>query len=222
VGDRGIVTCGITDPMGVLGGVCKAETLVLLCAARTEVMVRALDTYMERIYGFVEHLLRGGARPVFVIIGPEYITPPLLSPRFFRPLVADYVRRLVELIHAHGALAVIHCHGQLDAVLEALVETGADGLHPVEAPPMGNVTLADAKRRMQGRMCIVGNIQIGDMFDRTPDEIRALVLEAIRDAGQGGGLMLATSATPYQTPLPRKTLENFRALIAAYQTYGVY
>jgi hypothetical protein len=222
VGDRGVVTCRIADPMGIVGGACQAEALVLLCATQTDVIVRALDVYMERIYGFLEHVLRGGAKPIFIIIGPEYVTPPLLSPRFFRPLVTGYLSRLVELIHAHGALAIIHCHGNVDAVLEALIETGADGLHPVEAPPMGDVTLAEAKRRMEGRMAIVGNMQIGDLYDRTPDEINRQVRDAIRDAGRGGGLVLATTATPYQLPLSPRTLENYRALIEACQTYGAY
>jgi hypothetical protein len=222
VGDRGVVTFRISDAMGVLGGVCEAYALVLLCATRTELMVRALDTYAERIYAFVEHVLRGGARPIFIISGPEYITPPLLSPRFFRPLVTDYLRRLTELIHAHGARVIIHCHGNLNAVLEALIETGADGLHPVEAPPMGDVALADAKRRMEGKMAIVGGIQIGEMFDRTPEEISRQVREVIREAGRGGGLILTTTATPYQKPLAPRTLENYRALIETYQACGVY
>jgi len=222
VGDRGVVTCRIADPMGIVGGVCQAEALVLLAATQTDVIVRALDVYMERIYGFLEHVLRGGAKPIFIIIGPEYVTPPLLSPRFFGPLVTDYLARLVELIHAHGALTIIHCHGNVDAVLEPLIETGADGLHPVEAPPMGDVTLPEAKRRMEGRMAVVGNIQIGDLFDRTPDEINRQVRDAIRDAGRGGGLVLATTATPYQLPLSPQTLGNVRALIEACRTYGAY
>jgi hypothetical protein len=87
---------------------------------------------------------------------------------------------------------------------------------------MGDVPLAEAKRRMAGRTAIVGNIQIGDLFDCTPDEIAAEVRAAIRDAGAGGGLVLATSATPYQRPLSPQTLANYRALIETYQRHGAY
>ena len=131
----------------------------------------------------------------------------------FDRFVVEYDHQLIQLIHDYGCLVITHCHGRLDQVLEKFLETGTNGLHPVEAPPMGDVTLAEAKRRVGGRICLVGNIQIGDIFRSTPEEMAEICHQVIREAGAGGGLILAASATPYERPLSQRTLRNFMSLV---------
>jgi len=95
-----------------------------------------------------------------------------------------------------------------------------DAVHPVESPPMGDVTLADARRRLKGRVCIDGNIQIGDLIALGPAEIDASVRAAIRDAAAGGGLILSTTAAPYEASMSQRTFDNYRQLVSSGRRFG--
>jgi len=121
-------------------------------------------------------------------------------------------RRLVEMIHEHGSWAAIHCHGQLNGVLERIADLGADALHPCEAPPMGDVPLAEVKRRAGNRMCLIGNVQIGDVINGEPAEVDARVRgRAGRLAGRG--FILSITASPYEDELSALTLDNYRRFV---------
>jgi len=112
----------------------------------------------------IEYLLARGVRGVYGFSGEEYAAPPLLSPRDFHEFATQPEREILDLIHCHGCLVHVHCHGPMDAILEDFVEMGADCLHPIEAPPLGDMPLAEAKRRIGGQVCLEGNIQIGDIY----------------------------------------------------------
>ena len=85
----------------------------------------------------------------------------------------------MALIRSHGCFVYVHCHGALDAVLERFADMGVNVLHPIEAPPLGDITLAEAKRRIGDRVCLERNIQIGDVMTLSQKEIVAQVVQAI-------------------------------------------
>jgi len=78
---------------------------------------------------------------------------------------------------------------------------------------MGDVTPADAKRRVGDRLCILGNLQIGDMMTRPPHEIKQQVRQLRQQIGNG--LIVTTSATPYEVPMSQRLLENYQAALDA-------
>ena len=78
---------------------------------------------------------------------------------------------------------------------------------------MGDVPLLDVKRRVGGRMCLIGNVQIGDVISGRREDVAARVREAVRDGSPGGGFILSTTASPYEEELSTETLENYRQLV---------
>jgi uroporphyrinogen-III decarboxylase len=108
-------------------------------------------------------------------------------------------------------------------VLEGFVRMGATALHPVEPPPMGDVTLADAKRRVGGQLCLVGNVQHHDLCRMPNDRFRKLVAETVRTGMEGGRYILSPTATPFGWPT-MEPLEhaNWLALLEVGLEVGVY
>ena len=91
---------------------------------------------------------------------------------------------------------------------------GVDVLHPVEPPPQGNVTAAEAKAVARGRMCIEGNIQIGSMYDGTPGAIREETRRLIEDAfTDRRNLIVSPTASPYIRGAGQQCLQQYRAMI---------
>ncbi len=213
VAEQGVVTHRIPSALGVVGENFEPEPFALLSVENTDLALTLIETIAGRVYRHVRGLLEAGARPIFILGGPEFATPPLLSPRRFDDFVVRFDRPLIELIHGYGCPVIVHCHGRLDAVLERFVDLGVDGLHPLEAPPMGDVTLAEAKRRVGQRVCFVGTVQIGDMMSAPSREI-ARQVRAIREQACPG-MILSTSATPYESPMSEHLMQNYVAAIEA-------
>jgi uroporphyrinogen-III decarboxylase len=95
-------------------------------------------------------------------------------------------------------------------------------LNPLEPPPLGDVVLSDAKRRVGERMCLIGNIQYEDLSAASVDGVRAMVRETIAQGAPGGGFILSLCAAPYEVPLPEKTARNMIAMLEAGREYGAY
>jgi len=222
LGDKGYVLAYLDDAIGQVHALMGSELLAIWSVEAPGLIRRLLDALAERCLDFARRLLEGGVAPVLGLQGQEVVVPPLMSPRRFAELVVRYDRPIVELAHAHGCLLYVHCHGFLNAVIGHFADMGVDILHPIEAPPMGDITLAEAKRRVGGRVCLAGNIQIGDVMDLERDQIIALTRRAIADAAAGGGFVLTLTATPFERVLSDRTRDNLLAMIDTALEYGSY
>jgi uroporphyrinogen-III decarboxylase len=141
--------------------------------------------------------------------------------RDFREFVVQYDAPLIELVHRRGGYVWCHSHGQMGPVLELFADMGVDCLNPIEPPPMGDVTLAQAKARVGQRMCLEGNVEQGDFYVSTPDEMRQKVATAIREGAPGGGFILCPTSSPWQTTeLSEQALASYLAFIDAGRELG--
>ena len=219
MGHRGVLNFGVGDPLGNIVGLFDFEDFVMRCyrdiSLIREIVNRA-DEIVRRKINFINSHFSDAA---FRFWGPEYTGAPLMDPRrFFRPLVVDYLIPLVEMVHQGGNIAVLHCHGRLDALLEMIVETGADVLEPLEVLPIStaDITFADISRRVGGKVCLAGGMQALDLDTGTPDLVSRKVKSLL---DEGIGIVLPTS-TPLEVPLPHKIGENYRAMFETVREYS--
>jgi len=222
LGEGGYTLPYLDGPVGWVHGLTGSELLAIWSIEAPSLLHALLETMQERCRQYLRAFLAAGRVPVVGLQGQEAVTPPLLSPARFDDLVVPYEAPLVEEIHRLGAMVYVHCHGYLAAVLERFAAMGVDVLHPVEAPPMGDVTLAEAKRRVGGRICLAGNVQIGDIMTRERAEVAALVAQAIRVGKPGGRFILTLTATPFERVLSPRTLDNLTALVEVAHELGGY
>jgi uroporphyrinogen decarboxylase len=184
--------------------------------------VRFTRAMFEREYAFLKKVLAAGAGPVFFAVGTEFVAPPMCSPAAFDALITPFDAPLFELVHRHGGKVIVHHHGNTHAILERIADLGADGMQPIEEPPIGDCTMAQAKARIGDRVCLVGSVQYDDLERLTPDEMEALVKRQIQDAAPGEGMILAPTAGPYTTHLSERQQENTMRFIEAGQKWGRY
>ena len=147
-------------------------------------------------------------------VGPELCIPPLQSPADFDEFVVEYDRKLIDLIHAYDGLVWCHCHGGMARVLDGFLAMGIDVLNPVEPPPMGDVTLAQAKARVGHRITLEGNIEQGEFYRASTSRIRQLVRQAIREGAPGYGFILCpTSGFQEWSEVDDRYVANYLAYI---------
>jgi len=220
---KAIAQITLNDPICWLGGITQPETLAIWTLENRPLIRRFLDVTFERTLALLEHCLREDAGPLLYFNGPEYALPPLMSPADFEEFVVEYDRRLVELIHSWpGKYVIVHSHGRVNRFLERFAALGMDGLNVLEPPPLGDVELADAKRRIGKRVCLIGNIQYDDLARSSREQVRQLVRQTLAAGAPGGGFILSPCASPYEHPLPPKAAGNFIEYLRAAHDYGRY
>jgi uroporphyrinogen decarboxylase len=98
-----------------------------------------------------------------------------------------------------------------------ILETGVDAINPLE--PVAGMDIARVKQRYGERVCLIGNIDCGDLLcSHTPEKVTAVVRETIRQGGEKGGYILSSSNTIHSSVKP----ENYRAMIEAGHRFGSY
>jgi len=107
----------------------------------------------------------------------------LHSPAWLRREFFPRLRRLNDAWHEHGFQCLFHSDGYLMDVMDDLVETGIDGVNPIET--VAGMDLGELRRKYP-RLFLAGGIDMSQLLSRgTPDEVREVCRQAIRDAYPG-------------------------------------
>jgi uroporphyrinogen decarboxylase len=141
---------------------------------------------------------------------------PLISPDHYRKFVQPFHRELTNLCHTLGVPVFKHSDGNLWPLLDDLLEAGFDGINPIQPQSMD---ITEAKSRLSGRACIVGNIDCAELLPYgSVDDVVETVRRTIDIAAPGGGYILASSNSIH----PDCDAENTIAMYRAAREYGVY
>ena len=217
VGERGItdVLLGF-NPAGTVAELMGSEVFAVLSLTHRDLIREMCARETETILRMLDFLTASGVGPFFSVIGQEYIVPPLHGRQDFFDFNVKYDKQIADKIHNMGGRLQVHCHGPIKLVLDGFLEIGADVLHPIEPPPMGNVTAAEARAILGDRVCIEGNIQISSMYENTPQEIYDETKALIRDAYVNNkGLIICPSASPYIPGEGENCFAQYKAMVEA-------
>ena len=121
------------------------------------------------------------------------------------------------MVHSYGKKVMIHCHIRM--VLEEFKEIGMDMLHPIEAPPMGDCTLTQAREVLGEDVVFVGNVQVGDIFSKSKEALRQIVKETMLE-GKKGRFVLAMTASPNYPELDDHLRENYITVVETALEYA--
>lgn len=222
-GDRAPLMIGLAEAMYAIQAMMGSEVFGFWLMDERELLREMIDRSYLAIEDRLKHFLSHGLGDIYGWVGPELCIPPLASPRDFDEFVFDYDKRIIDLIHDAGKLAWIHCHGDMDPVLERFVDMGLDCLNPIEPPPVGRLTLAQAKARVAGRMCLEGGVEDGDFDLRTPTEMARITEQTVLQGKPGGGFILCPTSSPttWVTQSDRH-IQNYRAFVETGIRMGSY
>lgn len=193
------------------------ENLLMAFADDPTFAHELMDKVLAVNVTIARHAVRAGAD--VIVLGDDYAANwgPMFSREHFRQFVLPRLQTMVDAIHEEGGLAIKHSDGNLWPILDLIVDTGADGLNPIE--PVANMNIAEVKAKFGDRICLVGNIDCGELLSHgTAEQVEAAVKQCIADAAGGGGFMLASSNSIHSAVKP----ENYVAMVRAGRRYGDY
>ncbi len=142
---------------------------------------------------------------------------PMISPEHFKIFVNHYNRQIVEKAHEKGLKVVRHSDGNLWPLMDILLETGYDGINPLE--PQAGMEMKKVKEYCGDRVCLLGNIDCVDLLPSgTPEQVEQAVIQTIKDGAAGGGLIVCSSNSLH----PGVDPENCIAMFKAVRRHGRY
>jgi len=143
-------------------------------------------------------------------------TQPMISPEALRRYVFPWQRRIAEIAHAAGKPFLLHACGNLETVMDDLIDyVKIDGKHSFEDVIM---TVPEAKRRWGNRVAVLGGVDMDLLSRGTPDKVRARTREVLEECMPGGGFGLGSGNT-VANYVP---LENYFALLEEGWRRGAY
>ena len=80
----------------------------------------------------------------------------MISPLMWETIFLPHFRRYVTAIHDHGLYYWKHTDGNIMEVLDGLVDSGIDGIDPID--PLAKMDLATVKQKYGDRVAIKGNV----------------------------------------------------------------
>jgi len=141
---------------------------------------------------------------------------PMVSPKHTARFLTPATQKQVELGHELGVPVFKHTDGNLWQIIQLLVDTGIDGLHPID--PMAGMDLAEVGAKYPD-LCLMGNVNCGATLSwKSVEEVRQEVKECIKKAGYGGGYICMSSNSIHSGVKP----ENYVAMIKAVREFGKY
>jgi len=181
---------GCWQDASVLFGI---EDLIMATFEDPEWVHAFLKILRERKQVFIQSLK--GAQYDVIELGGGDASSTVISPEILDEFVAPYDTPLIELAHSVGQRIVYHTCGGMMPFLERLAEMKPDAMETFTPEGMGGDTiLAEAKKRIGGKVCMIGGFDQFHYFKGcTPEETRKAVRKCFEDAGEGGGYILCPS-----------------------------
>ena len=150
-----------------------------------------------------------------LLISSAFAGAGFISRRQYRAFVLPFERTVVEGIRQAWPDLPIYTHtcGAIGDRLDLLEETGTGGIDTLDPPPLGTVDLADAKRRLAGRLFIKGNIDpVGTLLLGDEAACHAAAAERLAAGKPGGGYILSSACSVAPHTPPANILQLRRAV----------
>jgi len=145
-----------------------------------------------------------------------YNMGPFLSPPMFREFVTEYLARLIAGYRAMGAWVIKHTDGNIMPILDQLVECQPHALHSLD--PMAGVDIAEVKRLVGHKVCLMGNVDCSKMQTGTEADVIASAEYAITSGKPGGGYFFCTSNCIF----PGLPLSRYELMMTVYEKHKKY
>ncbi len=144
-----------------------------------------------------------------------------ISREMYKKFTFPFETELIQTLKNYKKNIIIYNHtcGFINDRLELIAETGIDGLECMDPPPLGDMELADAKRRVGDKIFLKGNLDSPHtLLKLSREEVKEIAKKKIQEGAPDGGYILSSSCSvsPHVPP------ENLGVLSEVAEEYGRY
>jgi uroporphyrinogen decarboxylase len=181
-----------------------------------ELIDRANEVVLDYNLRSIKNQVALGA-DVLAITGDFAMTKgPMVSPGHTARFLTPATKKQVEMAHRLGVPAFKHTDGDIWKILNLIVDTGIEGLHPIA--PMAGMDLGEVRANYPS-LCLMGNVNCGSTLCwGSVEEVRREVRQGMLKAGRNGRYICMSSNCVHSGVKP----ENYVAMVKAIREFGRY
>ena len=117
-------------------------------------------------------------------------TSTMISPDAMRKYQFPWLKRIVKVCHEHGKFFVLHSCGNLEEIMDDLIDdVGIDAKHSYE-DAIEPVT--SFKKRYGSRIGVIGGVDVDALTRMSVEDIRTYVRNILDECAPGGGYALGS------------------------------
>ncbi len=218
--ERGLLVSHISSPFVCVSGMMSYEWFLELCYLDLDLIEELTEICRRRVFDCVKELLSKPGVEYVWMGGSEWITPPMSPPMIYDALVQEQEKSIIQYIHENSdAIVHIHCHGRVRDALPKMIARGGDYTEPVEPPPDGDITMAEAKKIAAGRITLGGNIECRVLCIESENAVET----SVHAAFEGGKVRFILRPTEGPSPtLSEQEFRNYMRMIDVWKELSFY
>lgn len=203
MGSPGI--CSIYSEIGL-------EAFSYLLVDAPDIIVELMELNTAHLVNRLAHYPANHGRLVcFMADDIAFNSGPLISPVWLREHYFPRLARITDAMHKQGIKLLFHSDGNLNPILDDLVDAGIDGLNPIEV--LAGMDVGKIHRRYP-HLFMAGGIDVSQLLPfAKPAAIKDAVKQAL-DAAEGRIMIGSTTELHNEVPLA-----NFLAMREAVLEY---
>ncbi len=144
----------------------------------------------------------------FILLGDDYGggNQLLVSPEKFREFFLPGLQKVVSAVRETGAFCFKHCCGNINAILDDIVQIGIDVLHPLD--PSAGMDILETKLKYPN-VVVMGGINCYEpLCEYSVEALEAETQRVIETVGRGGRFIIASSNSVHSDV----KVENYMAM----------
>ena len=208
----------VKDRMAVIGGIDGPLTIAYLTMGYENLSLALYDDpkLVEKLHSIANDFLieaakktiNAGVDAICVAEDLGFHSGPFFSPSCLREFTFPYLGELIQEIRKQDIPVLLHSDGNLNLILDDLVEMGINALHPLESDAY--MDLEKLKEDYGKKFCLIGGINHRVLVNGMPEDVKQEVMRTIEIASPGGGYIPSSDCGDWFDAMP---LENIRAVI---------
>ncbi len=137
---------------------------------------------------------------VWIYDDMAYNDGPMFSPKAFERIFLPAYARMAAAWKAAGArFVLLHSDGNIEPLLDMLLDAGIDGINPVE--PRSGMDLIRLKRQYGDRLALIGGMCNAVALPQGPIDRIVADARAILEAGRDGGVIIGAHSIGSDIPV---------------------
>ena len=214
---RRAIIASFSDPFNISSEVRGAANYYM-DFVRNPTLVDRLSELIRNYYlKYITNCIEVGADIIHMTGDYAATKWPLISREHFVKHVIPILKSEVDHARSLGAYATKHTDGNIMPIIDLIIDTGIQGLHPID--PVAGMDLGEVKQKYGDRICLMGNVNCAYTLTwGTLEEVREEVKRCIKQAAAGGGYICMSSNSIHSAIKP----ENYVEMVNAVHEYGEY
>jgi len=187
------------------------ETFLNASVRRTKELLDLVDRVERLNVSLARQAADGGANGVLIADDIAYRQGTIVDPDLLREILFPSLARQIRGMASIKMPVFFHSDGNLNAVLDDIVELGFQGLHCLEAA--AGMDLARIKANYGERVCLWGNLDAKHLFlDQKTEDLEKIVKNSLEVAAPYDGFIFGTSSGLVRGMRPQNIEAVYRAV----------